>query len=163
MDWDRLYNDQGLVIMVAYVSVTLSILLPFQCVLNPDDTYTMATNPAMQCFDTTRHQVMLGFGVCFVLLYPITIFTLIGCVTYRYPALIASGYGLRLVRRYRFLFNRFKPESYFFGLIHFIPTTFMSWVTFSPAPECVEAWCWNFKIQPRRGTMTSVIVFFCRA
>ena len=45
-----------------------------------------------------------------------------------------------------------------FPKIEFFPTTFMLWVTFSPAPECVEAWCWNFKIRPRRGPRNSVVV-----
>ena len=40
----------------------------------------------------------------------------------------------------------------------FFPTTFMLWVTFSPAPECVVAWCWNFKIRPRRGPRNSVVI-----
>jgi hypothetical protein len=40
----------------------------------------------------------------------------------------------------------------------------MLWVTFSPAPECVEVDCWIFKIWPRRGPRDSVVVVgFCAA
>lgn len=34
-----------------------------------------------------------------------------------YPARIKSGKGLRYASQYRFLFHRFKPENYYYGLI----------------------------------------------
>ena len=38
----------------------------------------------------------------------------LGCyITLQQPALIASGQGLMLVNRFRWLFNRFTPERYF--------------------------------------------------
>ena len=39
------------------------------------------------------------------------------------------------------LFFKFKLKIKF--KFKFIPTTFMLRVSFSPAPECVEADCWN--------------------
>ena len=40
-------------------------------------------------------------------------------------------------------------------------TIFMLWFTVSPAPECVEAWCWSFVIRLHRGLRNSVIVVVC--
>jgi hypothetical protein len=42
---------------------------------------------------------------------------------------------------------------------HVFPTTFMLWVTFFPVPECVVAWCWNFKNRPHRCPRNSVVGF----
>ena len=38
---------------------------------------------------------------------------------------------------------------------YLLSTIFILWVTFSPALECVEAWCWNFKFRPRHGPRNS--------
>ena len=52
-----------------------------------------------------------------LLCYPVAILTMIIYITVRQPALIESGQGLMLVRRFRWLFNRFTPERYSpFGL-----------------------------------------------
>jgi hypothetical protein len=128
MDFDRLVNAEGLVLMVAYISFTLSILLPFQCVSNPDGTHSMASNPAVECFATTDHQVMMVFGCIFVLLYPVSIIAKIALLTKQYQGLILTGHGLSLVKRYRFLFNRFKPTTYGFGLVHIVRSTLVALV-----------------------------------
>ena len=38
------------------------------------------------------------------------------------------------------------------------PTTVRLRVSFSPAPECVDADCWNRFLRPPRGTRNAVII-----
>ena len=43
----------------------------------------------------------------------------------------------------------------------FFPTTFMFWVSFSPAPDCVDPDCWNHPFStPPRGPRNAVVVWF---
>ena len=60
--------------------------------------------------------MLVGVGVVGVLCYPVAILSLVFYITLRQPALIASGQGLMLVNRFRWLFNRFKKERYFYRL-----------------------------------------------
>ena len=53
-----------------------------------------------------------------------------------------------------------NPELEVVPICLSVPTAFMLWVTFSPVPECDEAWCWKFKKRPRRGPRNSVVESF---
>ena len=113
IDRDRILNSQGLIILIVYISLALSVALPFQCVPNPNGTDSLATNPAVVCWDSEEvHSALVGLGVVGLLCFPVAILTMIIYITIRQPALIASGQGLMLVRRFRWLFNRFRPERW---------------------------------------------------
>ena len=51
------------------------------------------------------------------------ILTIVARITWKYPALVASGRGIGVLDRYRFLFHRFTQACYFFGVffVFFIP------------------------------------------
>ena len=117
IDNDRILNSQGMVVLVVYISLALSVALPFQCIPNPNGTKSIATNPAVVCWDSEVHSALAGLGVVGLLCYPVAILTMIIYITIRQPALIASGQGLMLVRRFRWLFNRFTPERFYYGLL----------------------------------------------
>ena len=116
IDNDRILNSQGMVVLVVYISLALSVALPFQCVPNPNGTDSLATNPAVVCWDSEVHGALAGLGAVGLLCYPVAILTMVIYITIRQPALIASGQGLMLVRRFRWLFNLFTPER-FYGLL----------------------------------------------
>ena len=44
---DRILNSQGVVLLVVYISLVLSVAIPFQCVPNPNDSKSLATNPGV--------------------------------------------------------------------------------------------------------------------
>ena len=115
IDTDRILNSQGLIVLIAYISLALSVALPFQCIPNPNGTSSLASNPAAICWEWdseegSPHQALVGLGLAGVLCYPVTILSVVFYITLRQPALIASGKGLMLVRRFRWLFNRFRPD-----------------------------------------------------
>ena len=37
-----------------------------------------------------------------------------------YPSYVASGQGLIIVNRYRFIFERFRASRYFFGVLYLV-------------------------------------------
>ena len=39
-----------------------------------------------------------------------------------YPSYVASGQGLVVVNRYRFIFERFRASRYFFGVLYLVRT-----------------------------------------
>eukprot|EP00930_Biecheleria_cincta_P028769 TRINITY_DN20054_c0_g1_i1.p1 TRINITY_DN20054_c0_g1~~TRINITY_DN20054_c0_g1_i1.p1 ORF type:complete len:712 (+),score=108.49 TRINITY_DN20054_c0_g1_i1:313-2136(+) len=53
-----------------------------------------------------------------ILVYLVGIYAWIVWATVKYPSRISSGHGIGVVSCYRFLFHRFQPDRYYFGLIY---------------------------------------------
>lgn len=126
LDFDHFFNLVGLVMLVFYISITIAVVRPLHCIMNPNGTSSMASNPAVVCWEDDEHTTLVILGVIGLILYPISIMAFIGHVTLRYPALIASGQGLQVLVRYRFLFQRFKPNCYYWGICYVIRNFFIS-------------------------------------
>ncbi|CAE8582168.1 unnamed protein product [Polarella glacialis] len=124
--FDNVFNINGLVLFGFFITLTLTVLLPFQCVGNPNGTASMVTNPGITCYSSARHEGLVALAVLGVLAYPVTIITWIGWTTVKYPSRVSSGTGLHLVQRYRFLFNRFHPHAYYYGLVLLIRNLFVA-------------------------------------
>ena len=90
--------------------------MPFRCARNPDGSSSMASDPGIICYESEEHFVLVTLAAMGILSQPVTILTWATFATLMYPMRVASGSGLRQVNRYRFLFHRFKPQSYYFGL-----------------------------------------------
>lgn len=114
---DNVFNLNGLLIYVLFITLTLTVLLPFQCKSNPSGLGSMVSNPDLACFQDDEHYALVGLGVVGIFAYPVLILSWIGWTTWKYPTRVASGQGLQMVQRYRFLFNRFKRERYYYGLV----------------------------------------------
>ena len=91
--------------LIAYISLVLSAVLPLQCVPNPNGTSSMASNPGVVCWESDLHTTLAAFSIIGILMYPGTMLSLVIYITVRQPALIASGQGLILVNRFRWLFR----------------------------------------------------------
>ncbi|CAE8680036.1 unnamed protein product [Polarella glacialis] len=74
----------------------------------------------------TRHEGLAVLAVLGVLAYPVTVIAWIGWTTVKYPSRVSSGMGLHLVQRYSFLFNRFHPHAYYYGLVLLIRNSFVA-------------------------------------
>jgi len=119
-DKDRYLNSVGLIAVICYISITVTMLRPLHCLTNPNGASSMASNPAVVCWDSSQHKWLVLLGIVGIILYPITILAIIVQVTWRYPALISSSQGLKLLIRYRFLFQRFTAERYFWGACYLL-------------------------------------------
>lgn len=75
----------------------------------------MVSQPGIICYDSDEHVLLMVLAVV-GLLQPFLVLCWATYATVTFPSRIASGRGLRLVHRYRFLFHRFKPDCFYYGL-----------------------------------------------
>merc|ERR1719498_2320812 len=57
---DQFCNSVGFMLLTVYISLSLVVFLPFQCVQSPNGVYSMADNPSMLCWETPSHHFMIG-------------------------------------------------------------------------------------------------------
>jgi len=112
---DRTLSRCGMLLFALFLSITLRNLLPFQCAPNPDGSTSMVSHPGIICYASEDHVVLLILALV-GLLQPLSVLCWATFATITFPARVASGRGLRLVNRYRFLFHRFKPSCFYYGL-----------------------------------------------
>lgn len=86
LEFDALFNLNGLVLLVAYIPLTMSVLLPFQCVPNPNGTSSTGDNPGVICWSSTEHRWLACLGGIGILCYPVAILAHAVSITLRYPS-----------------------------------------------------------------------------
>ena len=130
-------NACGNLVFALLISITLAVLDPFQCVLNPDGSRSMASNPGIRCFASKEHSELLLLAIFGIFCYPLSIISWATYTTLKYPSRVHSGEGLQLVNRHRFLFQRFKPERYYYGLLLLARSVLLALIpsAFISAPE----------------------------
>lgn len=126
LDADHYFNAVGLVALSVFIAIAVTVLRPFHCIKSPNATSSMASNPAVVCWDSSQHRWLVALGIIGLIGYPVTMLAVVAQVTIRYPFLISAGSGLKVVQRYRFLFVRFAPSCYFWGCCYCIRNLFIS-------------------------------------
>ena len=114
---DAAFNVGGIVVFAFFISLTLAVLDPFQCRWNPDGSSSMVSNPGILCFNSSEHIFLAVLASIGILCYPVSILSWTAYTVLKYPSRVQSGSGLVLVHRHRFLFQRFKPQCYYYGLV----------------------------------------------
>ncbi|CAK9059196.1 unnamed protein product [Durusdinium trenchii] len=114
---DDTFNLCGTLVFALFISVTLALLDPFQCVANPDGSSSMLSNPGILCFNSGEHTILLLLSSLGILAYPVSILAWTTYTILMYPSRVKSGVGLQLVYRHHFVFQRFRPERYYYGLL----------------------------------------------
>ncbi|CAE7316290.1 GRM1 [Symbiodinium sp. CCMP2456] len=114
---DTILNHCGLLFFAFFLSITLTIIMPFQCVPNPDGRLSMSNDPGIVCYESDEHSVLVALAVIGFLSQPAAVLAWATFAIIMYPRRVATGRGLRMVNKHRFLFHRFKPANYYFGLV----------------------------------------------
>lgn len=137
MHFDTIFNICGVFTFALFISITLFVVDPLRCGRNPDGSLSMLSNPGVICFDSGEHFVMLFLCILGILCYPMTIISWATYTTCSYPSRITSGQGLQLVHRHRFLFQRFRPQRYYYGLLLLLRNAMLALfpVIFTPVPS----------------------------
>jgi len=112
-----LFNLCGMAFFALFIGLTMTVVEPFKCQPNPDGTWSLSSNPAIICFDSSEHFAMLGLSCFGFICYPMAILSWAAYAVIMYPVWITSGAGLRIVSRHRFLFQRFRPARYYYGVV----------------------------------------------
>eukprot|EP00438_Fugacium_kawagutii_P014794 Skav228783 [mRNA] locus=scaffold589:636513:638072:- [translate_table: standard] len=110
-------NVHGLLLVALLTAMTLTIVRPLQCKINPNGLFTIASRTNITCWETREHQTLVALALAGIVVYPVTILASITYLTRKYPIWLRSGGGIKVMERYRFLFARFRPERYYYGLI----------------------------------------------
>lgn len=123
--YDTLFNINGMMLRVGFISITLAMLLPFKCQENPNGTMSMATEPQLVCFEVEHFSLMVMGGLG-TLLYTVPILTWLIWITLQMRSQLSLTIGIRTLRRYRFFFGRLKPKSNHFGLVCVVRNLFVA-------------------------------------
>lgn len=117
LNLDQVVNSVGLILMILFLALSLIVVSPFMCVDSPNGTKSMSSNPSVICGDNDDFIALSVLAVIGLLVYSVTPMALVSHVTYRYPAIVASGQADIILTRYRFLFQRFRVQRYYYGPI----------------------------------------------
>ncbi|CAK9038848.1 Uncharacterized protein SCF082_LOCUS22793 [Durusdinium trenchii] len=117
VSFNTLVNVHGLLLVAMLTAMSLAITRPLQCQRNPNALFTITSRPHVICWQSEEHQALVALAAIGILAYPVTILGVIIYLTRKYPIWLRSGHGLEVMERYRFLFARFRPERYYYGLI----------------------------------------------
>jgi hypothetical protein len=118
VDRCRIYNSIGLVLLLFYLSLVIAAILPWQCKNNPDGSSSWSSQKAVLCWDSSDHSTVIAFSVFAILVYIVSFIALVVWATFRYPSWVLREGGLSWLRAFFWLFSRFTPECYYYGLIY---------------------------------------------
>jgi len=113
---NQIINGQGLIFSAIYIALTLLAVRPFQCVANPDGTSSLISSRDVICWKDGVHSVMVSLAV-FPLTAVAAYLALIVWAVHQYPKRMVSPSGIHFVKRFKFIFSRFSPSSYYFACI----------------------------------------------
>lgn len=114
---DDFVSSLGFLINIFFLPVTLRCLEPFRCQSNPTGMYTLASMPSVLC-GSSDHASMIPPAVLGLLFYPMPLFCGTAFLARIFPKLVSAGGGTMLMRRFRFLFQRFTPQCYYYALLY---------------------------------------------
>ena len=120
----ELINTIGTVFSVFFISIVLSGISPMICYPHPPGNgRSMIMGPSIVCsgFEGSwnKHTSMAMLGFLALLVAPLPFFAMTCYATWKYPSWIArySPITSRRLQAFRFLFFRFKPSRYYYGVI----------------------------------------------
>eukprot|EP00930_Biecheleria_cincta_P021105 TRINITY_DN15717_c0_g1_i4.p1 TRINITY_DN15717_c0_g1~~TRINITY_DN15717_c0_g1_i4.p1 ORF type:complete len:2701 (+),score=424.75 TRINITY_DN15717_c0_g1_i4:78-8105(+) len=126
---DKYLNALGLCALVLYLTLCMACVRPLHCVTQPSGMQTMASNPAVVCWNGTgEHPALAVLGFLGIAVYGVGILAYVVQIIIRYPKLVSDGHGLMLLDRYRFLFQRFSSKAYFWGAYFLVQKLFVALV-----------------------------------
>jgi hypothetical protein len=121
----------GLLGLVCFITVTMWAVVPFVCYDHPmrlDGRVekSVMKYPETKCdFQNREHIYLLIFGTIGMALGPIFLFALCSNATRLYPSKVAVGDAI-FIRTYGFMFTRFYPRRYYFGMVQLIHNVLLS-------------------------------------
>jgi multiple sugar transport system substrate-binding protein len=110
-------NKIGLLWLILFLSLALSAVSSLQCKDNPDGSSSVMSVRSVICWDGSDHAVMVVLSILAILIYVVSFLAIIVRATLLYPQMLTKPGGLEFIRVYRFLFSRFHPEQYYYGVV----------------------------------------------
>ena len=92
----------------------------------PEGTGCHIDDPSIACFRGDEHTRLLVLAALGCSIVPLPTMATMVWITIRYPMLVVSDYSAILMARFRWLFGRFVPEAYWYGLLWGLKNTTLS-------------------------------------
>jgi len=108
-------NGLGGLYNFVFVSLLMSLLLPFTCFKHPGHGgESMLSDPDVLCYTSAAHRLMITIAAVFMCVNVVPFLALVAYGTFRNRVARSSSQHLA---SFRFLFTKFTPENYFYGCI----------------------------------------------
>ena len=111
----ELTNTIGRILMVFFISVCVSLLVPFQCIRHPSGEMTTQVYRSVLCWQPGDHYLMLGYSIAILSMLLLPYISVCIWATLRYPK-ASMLRRTQFLHCFRFLFFRFRPKRYASGL-----------------------------------------------
>lgn len=117
----ELLNATGGIFTLFFTSITISAATPFICYPHPDhNKYSMVNEPSILCYGSdASHNTLIALGVWSFVCVACPFLAISAYGTWKHKFLLASimEKHTRQLRAFRYLYMRFRPERYYFGMV----------------------------------------------
>jgi len=115
----QLINSIGAIFQIFFVAVFLSSLGPVVCYKHPNELgYSMTSDPSILCNQEGEHLSLVVVSVVTIVIVVLPFLAMITYATVRYQSLVGSSIASHHhLMTFRFLFFRYKPDSYYYGCL----------------------------------------------
>jgi len=124
----------GTVFLVTYISIVSTVIGPLRCLSNPNGRRTVHEYQSVICFEKGEHASMVAIGLI-AMLAPLFFLAWSCTVIWQLPAKMRQGDALYL-RKYAFLFARFRPGVFWYALIHIARSLIFAVSSIIPSIVC---------------------------
>eukprot|EP00746_Dinoflagellata_sp_MGD_P124788 gnl/MRDRNA2_/MRDRNA2_59417_c0_seq1.p1 gnl/MRDRNA2_/MRDRNA2_59417_c0~~gnl/MRDRNA2_/MRDRNA2_59417_c0_seq1.p1 ORF type:complete len:1726 (-),score=278.04 gnl/MRDRNA2_/MRDRNA2_59417_c0_seq1:251-4669(-) len=108
-------NASGMVLSAFFIPICVTSFEPWQCMDNSNGRQTILAMPHVEC-GSEMHRQMLGLSAAAVFLYPVSFLSVCIFYTITYKKYVMM-FGVDFLEKTQFIFSRFKPQNYKFGII----------------------------------------------
>jgi hypothetical protein len=117
IDWHVIFNLLGMLFSFFFVAIAVLSFYPWRCgVQHPFGMNALNDQPSVTCdYDSPEYMSLVVFSLFAMLLYVVFYMTCICWAVYKHQAMII-GQNQGFIRSTRFLFFRWKNESYYWTL-----------------------------------------------
>jgi len=118
-------NTVGTILNIFFISVLISAVAPLTCYKHPGpgDRWSVTIEPGTLCNFEGDHVGMIMWGCASLLLICIPYLGLAAFGTWKYPRMTGSEMAPVFLSTFRFLFFRFQPYRYYYGLLFLFRST----------------------------------------
>eukprot|EP00930_Biecheleria_cincta_P015195 TRINITY_DN12760_c0_g1_i3.p1 TRINITY_DN12760_c0_g1~~TRINITY_DN12760_c0_g1_i3.p1 ORF type:complete len:1977 (-),score=290.77 TRINITY_DN12760_c0_g1_i3:289-5610(-) len=126
---DNEISAYGKVVQVLFLGISLLSTSPFQCISNPAGIPTVSSYRAVRCWQGDETHIgflMASVLACLLVLVPFIALNV--RATMLYSEYVVRPGGVEWLKRYAFIFVRFRPNRYYYGLVHLLRSFFIALV-----------------------------------
>lgn len=110
-----LISTNGVIFLTFFITVTTTILSPYQCIQHPNGVWTVQEYGTVICWKGGKHAIMIALGAM-AFLMPTGFIVAVTYLLHRFPARMSAG-DIQFLNTYSFLFFRIKPQYRWFVLL----------------------------------------------